>query len=373
VGPKAFEKPLGFQDVTPALARKKRAVEERLSYVFSRWGYQEVMTPTLEYTETVGQASAIAEEKMFRLIGQERYMLVLRPDQTAPIARMVNSLLQHESLPLRLYYHANVFRAQKQAAGKRSELYQSGVELIGESTVGADAELLALAITALKAAEIPKFRLVIGHVALLSGLLESVCTNEEQRSRLTSFLSKRDYVGFESLLQQLDDQQAVTALLQLCRAIDEKKDLEPLLSHQSPQVVQAASQLVRIWEILEDYGYEQYITVDIRLLGNFNYYTGMYVEGFAAGVGFAILSGGRYDQLYGQFGRSLPATGFAFRMNHLFNACQLDLPEPKQTKLYYPSSLRQEAITKAMELREAGYSVILQRDETQSDIVWREM
>ncbi|WP_051271433.1 ATP phosphoribosyltransferase regulatory subunit [Shimazuella kribbensis] len=372
MSPEAFEKPIGFQDVTPTLARKKREMESRLSEVFSSWGYQEVMTPALEYAETVGRASAISEDKMFRLIGQERAMLVLRPDQTAPIARMVNSLLQHEKLPLRLFYHASVFRTQEQAAGRRAELYQSGVELIGEASVKADAELVALAISALQTCQTSSFRLVLGHVALLSALLTAVCPPEDQRSQLIGYLNHRDYVGFEALLHQLEDKKGVSDLLRLCRGLDKKEYLEPLLSHSSDQVVEAAKQLTRIWEILEDYGYESYLTVDIRLLGKLDYYTGMYFEGFAEGVGFAILSGGRYDQLYGQFGRSLPATGFAFRMNNLLETSNIDMEATKQTILYYPVFLRKAAITKAKELRESGYAVILQIDDTISEVVWRE-
>ncbi|MXQ52753.1 ATP phosphoribosyltransferase regulatory subunit [Shimazuella alba] len=372
MSPEAFEKPIGFQDVTPTLARKKREVEARLSHVFSSWGYQEVMTPMLEYAETVGKASAISEDKMFRLIGQEKAMLVLRPDQTAPIARMVNSILQHEPLPLRLFYHASVFRTQEQAAGRRAELYQTGVELVGEPGVKADAELLALAITALQACQTSKFRLVVGHVELLAGLLASVCSSQKKQTQLTNYLIKRDYVGFEALLHQLENKEGVAEILQLCRGLDKKEYLEPLLSHSSTQVVKAAKQLIRIWDILADYGYASYITVDIRLLGNIDYYTGMYLEGFADGVGFAILSGGRYDQLYGQFGRSLPATGFAFRMNNLLDTCNIDMMETKQTTLFYPTPLRKTAIAKAKELRDAGYIVVLQIDDEQTDLVWRE-
>lgn len=372
MSPEAFEKPIGFQDVPPKLARKKRELESRLSHVFSSWGYQEVMTPMLEYAETVGRASAISEDKMFRLVGQERAMLILRPDQTAPIARMANSLLQHEPLPLRLFYHASVFRTQEHAAGRRAELYQSGVELIGEPGVKADAELLALAITALKACQASAFRLVVGHVELLAGLLESICPSEEQRAQLMDFLINRDYVGFEALLQQLEDQEGVSVILQFCRGLDKKEYLEPLLSHTSSRVVNAAKQLIRIWDILADYGYESYLTVDIRLLGKINYYTGMYLEGYADGVGFAILSGGRYDQLYQQFGRSLPATGFAFRMNNLLETCKIDCNEPKKTTLYYPKPKRKEAIEKAKELRASGCIVVLQIDDTLTDVVWRE-
>lgn len=129
--PREFEKPTGFRDFPPSLAAKKRAVEERIHRCFERWGYQEVITPTLEYHDTVGRASAIPEEKLFKLIDREGKTLVLRPDQTAPIARVVGSVLREVPVPLRLLYHGSVFRAQERSAGRNAEFFQSGVELVG--------------------------------------------------------------------------------------------------------------------------------------------------------------------------------------------------------------------------------------------------
>ncbi len=111
-----FEKPTGFRDFPPPTAAKKRLLERRVQTCFQQWGYREVLTPTLEYFDTVGAASAIPEYKMFKLIDREGKTLVLRPDLTAPIARMVSSVMKDEPLPLRLFYHASVFRAQDDSA-----------------------------------------------------------------------------------------------------------------------------------------------------------------------------------------------------------------------------------------------------------------
>lgn len=367
MSPKAFERPVGFQDVSPTVALKKRELENRLTSTFIHWGYQEVVTPMVEYAETVGQASAIAEEKMLKLIGGEGAMLVLRPDQTAPIARMVNSLLKKEPLPLRLFYHASVFRTQEQAAGRRAELFQSGVELVGDGSPAADAELIALAITSLKVCQSTPFRIVVGHIGLIQGLLQYVCPEENLRLDLIHYLSVRDYVGFEQLLYEIGNKEDIDELLQICRGID-KESLQSLCSHPSKQVAAAAEHLQQIWEIIMDYGFDSYLSLDIRLLGNLDYYTGIYLEGYADGVGFSILSGGRYDQLYGQFGRALPATGFAFKMNNLLSTCQA-LPQGcPDSILLYPLHLRKQAIERASQLREMGQNVVLQADENQTEI-----
>jgi len=93
---------------------------------------------------------------------------------TAPIARVVSSLMQNSPLPKRISYHTNVFRAQENEAGRVAEFFQSGVELIGEGTPDADAEILAIACQTLKKLELGSFKLVVGHVGFINALLESL-------------------------------------------------------------------------------------------------------------------------------------------------------------------------------------------------------
>lgn len=359
--PRTFEKPTGFRDFPPPLAAKKRMIEQRVETRFERWGYQEVCTPTLEFYDTVGNASAIAEQKMFKCIDREGNTLILRPDQTAPIARLVASVLKNEPLPLRLFYHANVFRAQEHEAGRNAEFYQSGVELIGESGPEADAEVIALSIEALKACEIDSFQLTIGHVGLLDGFLRERVKEEEILVGLKENLGARNVVGFRAQVEQLEiEEMAKKELLSLLRLKRDRKQLAHIHSMTTSSVVdQAIQYLDEVWSNLEDYGLASYVAFDPSLVGSLDYYTGVYFEGYAAGQGFPLLSGGRYDRLLDCFGRSLPATGFALKMDRLMEVCPAAPALPTKVGLFYPTRLKKMAFAQARHLREQGFMVVL--------------
>ena len=364
--PKAFEKPMGFRDYPPRLAQRKREIEQRLQNCFTQWGYREIVTPTLEFYDTVGQASAISEQKMFKCMDRAGNTLVLRPDQTAPIARVVSSILYEESLPLRLCYHANVFRAQENEAGRNAEFYQSGVELIGLSNAWADAEVIALSIEALRVCGIPRFRLSIGHVGFVKAWMEERLVEPEIIDRLKRFFEQRNRVGFQQLVEQLSVtssiKQELLALLQVHSVPFEYFYQKT----QSEVVKKSLHHLSEVWSYLQDWGFDAYITFDPTLTGSLHYYTGVVFEGYAESSGFPLLSGGRYDQLLERFGRQLPATGFALEIDRLMEATPYAKEKSKMIHIYFSARLREKAFQQAKRLRSEGNTVILHVDEEQS-------
>lgn len=163
-----------------------------------------MMTPTLEYYDTVGVASSTSDQKLYKLLNNRGQALVLRSEMTAPVARVVASLLKDEPLPLRLSYHANVFRAIEEEAGREAEFFQTGVELVGDDSPEADAEVVALAISSLQAAGVKSFKIAMGHVGFLNGLFQEALpelpeAQEELKSHLlvvTTSLFGRPYAGW---------------------------------------------------------------------------------------------------------------------------------------------------------------------------------
>ena len=121
--PKVFEKPIGVKDYLPHAVTKLRRSKRNVLACMQRWGYEQIMTPTMEYYDTVGVASSTSDQKLFKLLNQRGTTIVLRSDMTAPIARVVGSLLKEQPFPLRLSYHANVFRAFEEEAGRRSGVF----------------------------------------------------------------------------------------------------------------------------------------------------------------------------------------------------------------------------------------------------------
>lgn len=353
--PKVFEKPTGLKDFLPDAAKQLRSVERQVLACMERWGYREIMTPTLEFYDTVGIASSTEDRKLFKLLDRNGTMLVLRSDMTTPIARVVSSLLKEESFPIRLSYHANVFRAIEAEAGRGAEFYQTGIELVGDASPEADAEVIALAIASLQAAGVHRFKIALGHVGFLNGLFQEILSGQTENERLLkNYLINRDYVGYREKLQSLDlnldDQRRLEGILRLRGGLEVGE--QALLLTTDPLAQQSIRHLNEIWHVLDAYEVSDHVVIDLTMVGDFEYYTGMTFEGYAADLGFPVCAGGRYDKLLGQFGRPAPATGFALKTNRILEVVDPELAgSTPKVLLVYDSEHRVEALGHASKLR----------------------
>lgn len=359
--PLGFEKPLGMRDILPDSLAKQRHLERALRHCIEHWGYEEICTPSLEYYDTVGAASATLTDRMFRLLDKQGHTVVLRPDMTTPIARVVSSLYKDVPLPIRLFYQANVFRAQEKEAGRNAEFFQTGIELIGDASEDADAEAIALAVFCLRAAGVETFRIAIGHVDFVDGLLEEEVADEELRSQFRNFLYERDFVGYRQLLATLemseDARNRLEALLRLRGNKEKIAEARELTVNGKAR--RAVETIASLWDALEAYGVTEDLLLDFNLISNLNYYTGVVFEGYAADLGSPLLGGGRYDHLLAQFGRPAPATGFAIKMDRLLQVTPAMKGEPStRVLLCYTADRRREALAEAQLLREDGLTVV---------------
>ncbi|OAB42180.1 ATP phosphoribosyltransferase regulatory subunit [Paenibacillus glacialis] len=360
--PKGFEKPTGVRDYLPYAVKKLRKIERNVLECMDRWGYQQIMTPTMEYYDTVGVASSTSDQKLFKLLNNRGTTLVLRSDMTAPIARVVSSLLKEESLPIRLSYHANVFRTIEEEAGREAEFFQTGVELVGDDSAEADAEVVALAIESLKSAGVSSFKIAMGHVGFLHGLFEEIVPGrDDDQESLKEGLLRRDYVGFRNTIRQLDLTEAQGSVLDgIVRLRGGKEICEQALKLSSNRQARASiDHLCKVWAVLEAYGVSEHVLIDLTMIGDFSYYTGMTFEGYASELGFPVCNGGRYDNLLQQFGRAIPATGFALKTNRILDGVHgIEEAEEKRVLVQYDADRRQEGLAEAAKLRSEGYIVI---------------
>mgnify|MGYP002621972088 CR=1 FL=1 len=353
--PKVFEKPNGFKDYLPEAVSRLRAIELNVLACMRSWGYRQIITPTLEYYDTVGLASSTPNERLFKLLDKRGTTLVLRSEMTAPIARVVASLLKDEPLPLRLSHHSNVFRAIEEEAGKEAEFFQTGVELVGDGSAEADGEVVALSIACLKAAGVRDFKVALGHVGFLNGLLEAgLGGRPEEQQALKECLLKRDYVGYRHVLRSIDADERfkaeLEAILRLRGGREICRDAERYAHSQAAQ--ESLRHLCEVWDVLDAYGVNEHIVIDLTMFGNFSYYTGLIFEGYASTLGFPVLSGGRYDKLLATFGRPAAATGFALATNRIMEVAEDDVRErPHRVLVLYDRKHRAEAVRTAMELR----------------------
>ncbi len=194
--------PEGTQDLLPMVAEEKRIIEETILHLFKDWGYQELLTPTLEYLDSlaIGTGEGL-QSKMFRLFDRKGRILALRPEMTTPMARLVATKLKN-LIPARLCYLANLFRYEDLQKGRYREFYQAGLECIGEKSPAADAEVLALAVKALQRVGLEHFTIHIGHMLFFQGLTAEYRVDDKRATIFRESLINRDFVTFKQEIER---------------------------------------------------------------------------------------------------------------------------------------------------------------------------
>ncbi|BBU38443.1 ATP phosphoribosyltransferase regulatory subunit [Aeribacillus pallidus] len=357
-----FEKPLGMRDTLPGLYVIKESVRKKMMNVIESWGYQFLETPTLEFYETVGVQSAIQEQQLFKLLDRQGHTLVLRPDMTAPIARIAASKLMKESLPLRLAYSANVFRAQQHEGGRPAEFEQIGIELIGDGTISADAEAIALMIYALKNTGLKDFKISIGHIGFINALFGEILGKEERAEKLRRYLYEKNFVGYREHVKRLSlstiDKERLLRVIDLKGGIEKADEASSLVACDSGK--KALEDLKQLLIQLRAYEVDQYIKLELNIVSHMSYYTSVIFELYANGVGLPIGNGGRYDHLLEKFERPAPATGFGIRLDNLLEALgNLNLNKDRYCIIFSREN-RKEAFRYANKLRKEGKQVVMQ-------------
>lgn len=358
--------PYGTRDFLPAEAAGKRVVETRLAKLFSQWGYEEVVTPSIEYLDTLslGGSKSIGNH-LFKLFDKENKTVALRHEMTTPIARLVSTRLQDSPLPLKLSYISSVFRYEQTQAGRQCEFYQAGVELMGPGSPATDAEVVALAVTGLLRSGLTEFTVCLGQVEFLNGILNQYRLSEQEQDELKEAMERRNLVELNQLVDGLslpENAKQVLKNLPLLNGGEEllKHAYDLALNEQSRR---ALDNLAEIYRLLKAYKVEKYVRFDLGIIRDFSYYTGMVFEVYAPGLGYPLCGGGRYDHLLADFGTACPATGFALGIERILLAIERQkLPMhslPRDVYVGYAPGKEVAAIERAAALREQGKSVEL--------------
>jgi len=357
--------PEGVRDRLPREAARMRRLSGRLEDVFRSWGYREVLSPSFEYLETVsaGAGTQGKREDLYQFFDRKGRTLALRADMTTPIARLAATKMAGEPLPLRLSYFAPVFRHRGRKAGNVNEIWQSGIELIGAPGPAADAEVVALACAAMAATGLDGVKVGLGHSGFVDGIFAEVGIDREREVELKEALVARDLVAFEKgvALACLPTDRADLLLSLATFRGTFKQAVEQYRSVRNPEVASSLAQLGMIVELLEAFGVNSQVSLDLGLVHSLGYYTGMVFEGYAPGVGSPVLSGGRYDNLLADFGSNAPSTGFALEMDRLLAALDRQNRNGQEPGLDVVVTCQpgQEAaaVAKARQLRAKGLTV----------------
>ena len=313
--------PRGVATFLPEATARKRYVEETILSVFTQWGYQEVIPPLFEYLDviTVGLGEDLIE-KSYKFVDRANgRLMLLRPDVTPQIARMVAMLMADTPKPLRLCYRANVFRHEEEHAGRAREVFQIGGELVGLPGLEADAEMIAIAIESLRRLGLVDFKVALGHSEFFRGLLNNLNLPPEVQRRIKGAVARKDLSRLEDILKaEQIPQSRARAIMTVPKLFGKGEVIKQAAAlSEVPGCKQALARLRQVYEILKSSGWEDYLMVDLSELRGFDYYTGMVFEVFAKDLGYSVGRGGRYDQLIGKFGKPCPSTGFAFDVEYV--------------------------------------------------------
>lgn len=366
--------PEGTRDLILDECIVKRAIERDIDDIFYKWGYKEIITPTVEFYETFNHDSqTLKEEDMYKFFDNRGRILVLRPDMTIPIARVVETKFKDESLPIKLRYNSNVFRVHASLGGKRNEYTDCGVELIGLEDKKSDLEVLVLALEALEKLGLSDFKLEIGNIGFFEGVFETLNISKESKEIIAQYIEDKNLKSLEDYLDEIDIKDEYKeffnklpwlfgdrSILEEAKVLAFNEELKANLEY-----------LENLYSELDILGYGNKVTFDLGMVPRLNYYTGIIFRGYGEGVGNTVLRGGRYDNLITIGEEYIPAIGFSLDINSVIENVKISEKIntiDKSCKIYYSSKYRIEAIRKSEQLRQEGKIVELIPDDSVNEI-----
>lgn len=364
---KRLHTPEGVRDIYNDECEKKHYILDRMRQVIQSYGYRFIETPTFEFFDIFGQEVGTTPSKdLYKFFDREGNTLVLRPDMTPSIARAASKYFPIETEPVRLCYEGNVFINNNSYQGRLKESTQLGVEFIGENSVDADGEIIALVVNNLKAAGLEQFQISIGHADLFRQLMKAADFDAEAEETLRDLILNKNFFGVDEFLERhqvTDDLHSLFSMLGKMYASPKEWAGMNEIALRFPGVADALSYLQELYELLEVYDVTKYVSFELGLISSYSYYTGILFSGYTFGSGEPIVKGGRYDGLLSYFGKEAPAIGFALMVDQLLLALErqkiaISAGQEAEIILYTPQQ-RKIAATTAEELRNAGKIVRL--------------
>lgn len=317
--------PEGTKDILFEECTSKIKIENLIRDVYINYGYHEIISPTLEFYDVFNMDNQpIPQEKMYKLFDNRGRILVLRSDMTTPIARIAATKIKPEMYPLKLCYSQNIFRVNEVLNGKLSEFTQSGIEVIGVDSIRGDIEAIITGIEALNKIGLENFKIEIGDSQFFRQLTEELPLDIEEKEQLRLFIQNKNISGLREFLDnksKIIDKNIIEILKRLPELFGGKEvitETRELLG--KSYGIKALENIERVYEIMDKLGFGKYIAIDLGMVQNLNYYSGLIFRGYCMDAGDSILSGGRYDKLIENFGEKLPATGLAINVDIVLEA-----------------------------------------------------
>jgi ATP phosphoribosyltransferase regulatory subunit len=364
--------PIGTATLLPQTAQRVRKLEDQLLAYLATWGYREIILPTFEYLDvlSVGLSTEILD-KCYKFADRTSgRMLVLRPDATAQIARMVAMGLGGALLPLRFSYRTTVFGYELEHRGRDREVFQVGIELVGNDTALGDAEMVTMLAGLFELVGLPEWKISLGHVGFFKALLSRSGLSATGRKQAELAAAHKDLPRLEQILTaERLPRMMVRNILQVPERCGQHEVLEwgKRIAGKDAQLLKPLQRLEQVFQHLEHTHVQQHVLLDLGEFRGFDYYDGVVFDVFTSALGSEIGGGGRYNHLVGRFGRDLPAIGFGLDLDRVFSALERGGqagPNGYNSVLMFTSGPQAgESFLLAQTLRTSGISVIEERIE----------
>lgn len=367
--------PEGVEDLHSEEYEFKEETINTVKNIFKSFGYRQIVTPSFEYYDLYnGIDGVLQRENMFKLIDNNGRILVLRPDATIPVARMIATNYKANEEYLKLSYVTNIFRTNKSRTGDKREFIQGGIEYFGNNKPDCDAEIIAIGIKSLLECGFNDFHIDLGQVEFMNGLIDEARLNKIEKLQLHDLIENKNYGDLKEFLDSTSISEGLKSKFNKIPKLFGKP--KKVLSRAKELVInekmdKALKNLEDVYNILKDYRLDKYIIFDLGFTKEQGYYTGIMFKGYVNNFGEVVLSGGRYDNLTRQFGTNKPACGFGLNINKIIEVMEMyDIKRNVDCftdyLVLYREEMRGKAIKLSEDLRSRGF--IVETDVYDNDV-----
>ncbi len=362
--------PEGIEESLPDEAAWLEHYRRTLLDMFSTWGYELVITPLIEYLDSllIGPSDDL-DLQTFKLTDQlTGRMMGVRADMTSQVARIDAHMLKRDA-PTRFCYLGTVLHTRPSGRDLTRSPLQLGVELYGHSGIDSDLEVIALMLEALKLVGIKNICLDLGHVGIFTGLVQQAGLNENQQKTLQTLLQQKALPEYEHYLSKCalteEWQEILVSLSDLSGDVGIVEHAKKVLQKTNDSVIENINYVEELAKRVHQLYSDIQLHFDFAALSGYRYQNGAVFAAYISGQGEQIARGGRYDMIGEVFGRSRPATGFSLDLKELAKI------SPNTCKtirgIYAPNVNDEELRNKIAQLRGQGERVICELQNQHGD------
>ena len=352
-----IQRPRGTRDFLFNEMKERKCVESTMRQIFETYGYGEIKTPIFEelslFTTKSGEG---IKDQIYHFQDKGGRDLALRPELTAPVARMYIKELQKTPKPVKMYYFGSCFRYERPQAGRFRQFWQFGCELIGGKSPGSEAEVISMAAHCLEELGLKDFEIHIGNLGILRNILNDANIMGDMQDQVMGIIDKGDVDELAKLLEDIDvDNNSKELLLKLIGMKGNSsiiKDVEALINC-SEHACNALFELEELLKSLEAFGFSDYV-VNLGIARGLDYYSGTVFEIYVHGLGAQkqISGGGTYNLIEVFGGENVESTGFAFGFDRVMDALkkQEKFIETKPSVEVFVAPIKNDLKLKAFEI-----------------------